>query len=220
MLLLYSLLLTAPTDPPAPRWSVEVGGLYQRYAQYETIWGRGRQSVYAVLPMHLRCGVRLNDGSTLYLGVQYRYRQAPLTLLQTYDYLPDYFYWQTTRAVSTLAVPFAVGLPIATRHLGSTPWRVEAQVGLTFIVARYRQQEYTTRQPSTALLEPVEEKPASIGDLPLTAGGRIGYGLGRHFELTATATASYSPLVLLGAAFGGSASPFGGGGSVGLRYQF
>lgn len=220
MLLLYPLLLTAPTDPPASRWSVEAGGLHQRYAQYETLWGRGRESVYAVLPVHLRCGIRMNDGSTLYLGVQYRYRQSPLTVSQTYDNRPDYTYWQTTRAVTTLAVPFAAGLPIAPRQLGATAWRVEAQVGLTFILARYRQKQYSTHPMMPAPYELAQEKFVRTGDLPLTAGGRIGYRLSRRFELTATATASYSPLVLLGAAFGGQASPFSGSGSVGLRYQF
>ncbi|WP_133256925.1 hypothetical protein [Hymenobacter edaphi] len=219
------MLLLAPVEaPPAapslPRWSLEVGGLYQRYARFETPWGRGRQSVFSVLPVHLRLGVRLNDGNTLYLGLQYRHRRTPTTLLTTYPELPRYYYWQTTREVTTVAVPFAVGLPIASTRLAPTAWRVEFRAGVTLLAARYRLREYSTTTNRPEPYEQHAETPESSADVTFTAGGRVGYGLGKHLELTADGGASFSPLILLTVAFGAETSPFGGGGSLGLTYRF
>lgn len=221
MLLPYlSSPTTPPEAPPAARWYVDAGALYQRYAQFETVWGRGRQSVYSVLPFQLRLGHRYRDGSVLYVGVQYRYRQAPITLLQTYEALPNRYYWQTTRRVATLAFPVACGWPIAPRRLAATPWRLELRAGATLLSTRYRLREYSTTTNDPTPYEPPAEKRAGLADIPLTAGCRIGYVLGRRFELTADAGASYSPLVLLSTAFGGETSPWSGGGALSMRYRF
>jgi hypothetical protein len=227
MLLLWLLPLASPATPPdtpsvAPaRWYAEAGAVYQRYGQPETVWGRGRQGLYTMLPAQLRLGHRFGVGSVLELGLQYRSRRAPRTLQRSYDAAPAYHYWQRTRDVSSLAVSVTVSSPVARRRLAATPWRLDARVGLAFVRARFGFWEYRTYGSSPVPFESTAgEYRRVLADLPLLAGVRVGYALSRHLELTAEANGSYSPLLLLAVGFGSAASPFGGGAGLGLRYNF
>lgn len=195
--------------------------MYQHYGQPETVWGRGRQSIYTLLPAQLRLGYRFSDGIALELGGQYRFRRPPLTLQRTYNSAPGHFYWQTRREVFTLAFPLTVSAPLAPRRLASTPWRLEARVGLALLLSRSRFRQYTatTTSPVPYEMYPGEQEDR-LGDVPAVVGARVGYALGRRLELTADGSASFSMLVALSALFGPETSPFGGGGSLGLRYNF
>jgi hypothetical protein len=199
-------------------WYVAAGASYQQYAQPETVHSTPATSPYLLQPAQVLVGRRFASGASLEAGFMQSQRAAPATseIIQTSD---DDFYYYSTEAVKAFAVSVLLRKPLLPATTG-TRWQLDSRVGLAYMKTSFTQKYYHERTRNQGPAFPVNEERRRLGDLPITLGVGASYRIGHHLQLTADASAHVSWILCIVKIFGTSGSPIGGGGGIGVRYNF